>query len=135
MEITNLNINSFTESLDEQRKADIIKLVDLMKEVTNKEPKLWGSIIGFGRLKYVYKSGHSGEMPVVGLASRKQAITLYLSYDINKFINLNKLGKYKTGKGCLYIKKLDDIDINVMRTLIVEAIKDTKNLDFITEME
>ncbi len=135
MEITNLNINSFTESLDEQRKADIIKLVDLMKEVTNKEPKLWGSIIGFGRLKYVYKSGHSGEMPVVGLASRKQAITLYLSYDINKLINLNKLGKYKTGKGCLYIKKLDDIDINVMRTLIVEAIKDTKNLDFITEME
>lgn len=135
MEITNLNINSFTERLDEQRKADIIKLVDLMKEVTNKEPKLWGSIIGFGRLKYVYKSGHSGEMPVVGLASRKQAITLYLSYDINKFINLNKLGKYKTGKGCLYIKKLDDIDINVMRTLIVEAIKDTKNLDFITEME
>jgi hypothetical protein len=135
MEITNLNINSFTESLDEQRKADIIKLVDLMKEVTNKEPKLWGSIIGFGRLKYVYKSGHSGEMPVVGLASRKQAITLYLSYDINRLINLNKLGKYKTGKGCLYIKKLDDIDINVMRTLIVEAIKDTKNLDFITEME
>ena len=135
MEITNLNINSFIERLDEQRKADIIKLVDLMKEVTNKEPKLWGSIIGFGRLKYVYKSGHSGEMPVVGLASRKQAITLYLSYDINKFINLNKLGKYKTGKGCLYIKKLDDIDINVMRTLIVEAIKDTKNLDFITEME
>ena len=135
MEITNLNINSFTESLDEQRKADIIKLVDLMNKVTNKEPKLWGSIIGFGRLKYVYKSGHSGEMPVVGLASRKQAITLYLSYDINKLINLNKLGKYKTGKGCLYIKKLDDIDINVMRTLIVEAIKDTKNLDFITEME
>ncbi|MDY0318147.1 MAG: DUF1801 domain-containing protein [Candidatus Izemoplasmatales bacterium] len=135
MEITNLNINSFIERLDEQRKADIIKLVDLMKEVTNKEPKLWGSIIGFGRLKYVYKSGHSGEMPVVGLASRKQAITLYLSYDINKLINLNKLGKYKTGKGCLYIKKLDDIDINVMRTLIVEAIKDTKNLDFITEME
>lgn len=135
MEITNLNINSFIERLDEQRKADIIKLVDLMNKVTNKEPKLWGSIIGFGRLKYVYKSGHSGEMPVVGLASRKQAITLYLSYDINKFINLNKLGKYKTGKGCLYIKKLDDIDINVMRTLIVEAIKDTKNLDFITEME
>ena len=135
MEITNLNINNFIGSLDEQRKADIIKLVDLLKEVTNKEPKLWGSIIGFGRLKYVYKSGHSGEMPIVGLASRKQAITLYLSYDINKFIELNNLGKYKTGKGCLYIKKLDDIDINVMKSLIIEAIKDTKSLDFITEIE
>jgi len=135
MEITNLNINSLIESLDEQRKADITKLVDLMKEVTNKEPKLWGSIIGFGRLKYVYKSGHTGEMPMVGLASRKQAITLYLSYDIHKFIELNNLGKYKTGKGCLYIKKLDDIDINVMKTLIIEAIKDTKSLDFITEIE
>jgi hypothetical protein len=135
MEITNSNIEFFINNLDPERKNDIVALVDLIKEITNKEPKLWGSIIGFGRLKYVYKSGHSGEMPLVGLASRKQSITLYLSYDINKFYELNNLGKYKTGKGCLYIKKLEDINIDVMRSLIKDAIRDTISLDFISEIE
>ncbi|PKK95533.1 MAG: hypothetical protein CVV60_00890 [Tenericutes bacterium HGW-Tenericutes-5] len=135
MEITNTSIDCLINSLDTERKNDIVKLINLVKEITNKEPRLWGSIIGFGRLKYVYNSGHSGEMPIVGLASRKQAITIYLSYDINKFDELNNLGKHKTGKGCLYIKKLEDIDIDVMRLLIKEAIKDTLSLDFIKEIE
>lgn len=70
----------------------------MIKDITKKEPVLWGAIIDFGHLRYVYKTGHSGEMPIVGLASRKQAITFYLSYDIKKYSLLDKLGKYKTQK-------------------------------------
>ena len=84
---------------------------------------MWGSIIGFGKLHYTYKTGRQGDMPQFGIANRKQAITLYMSYHIEQYEALNRLGKYRTGKGCLYIKKLEDVDLNVLYELIVKAIK------------
>ena len=135
MEITNVNVDEYIGSLENDRQADIRMLVNIIKDITKKEPMLWGTIIGFGHLKYVYNTGHSGEMPIVGLASRKQAITLYLSYDINKHSLLEKLGKYKTGKGCLYIKKLSDVDIEILKQLIEKAIDELKAQDFVSEVE
>ena len=133
MKITSNDVIGFIDSLDEARINDIKVLVNLFKKVTNKEPLMWGNIIGFGNLHYKYKTGHSGDMPLLALASRKQAITLYVSYSLDKYDSLKKLGKYKTGVSCLYIKKLSDIDLNVLEELLVKAISDTLSLDFITD--
>ena len=133
MKITSNDVIGFIDSLDEARINDIKVLVNLFKKVTNKEPLMWGNIIGFGNLHYKYKTGHSGDMPLLALASRKQAITLYVSYSLDKYDSLKKLGKYKTGFSCLYIKKLSDIDLNVLEELLVKAISDTLSLDFITD--
>ncbi|MFA7367404.1 MAG: DUF1801 domain-containing protein, partial [Bacilli bacterium] len=78
MKITSNDVIGFIDSLDEARINDIKVLVNLFKKVTNKEPLMWGNIIGFGNLHYKYKTGHSGDMPLLALASRKQAITLYV---------------------------------------------------------
>ena len=134
MEITNYDIRPFLLTIDEKKRQDIFHLVALFTKLTQETPKLWGSIIGFGRLRYVYGSGHSGEMPLIGLASRKQGLTLYLSNDITKFENLHTLGKYKHGKGCLYINRLEDIDLEVLKVLTEEAMKDTLSLAFITKL-
>ena len=133
MKITSSDVLGYISSLDKERIDDINVLVNLFKRITNKEPLMWGSIIGFGNLHYKYKTGYSGDMPLLALASRKQAITLYVSYSLDKYDSLKKLGKYKTGVSCLYIKKLSDIDLNVLEELLVKAISDTLSLDFITD--
>lgn len=135
MEITSLDVMEFINQMPEPRKKDIIELSLMMKTITQKEPKLWGTIIGFGSLHYKYKTGTEGDMPILGLASRKQAITLYLSYDIEKYQELKSLGKYTHGKGCLYIKKLSDININVLDTLMRHAYDDVMKLSFVKENE
>ena len=135
MEITSQDIQGYLESIDPSRKEDIKTLITLGKRITQKEPVLWGTIVGFGNLHYKYKTGHEGNMPLLGLASRKQAITLYIAYDIDKFEVIKSLGKYKASKGCLYIKKLSDVNLEVLETLIKEGIKDTLSLPFITDME
>lgn len=132
MEITNHDIKSYIEKIDEKRQKDIVKLIEIGKKLTKKEPELWGSIIGFGKLHYTYKTGREGDMPLFGFANRKQAITLYLSYDINKYEELNTLGKHKTGQGCLYINKLEDIDIDVLEDLIKKAMDDLLKSSMIT---
>lgn len=135
MEITDQSIQSFMDGIEDKRKSDIERLVALGKKVTGKEPKMWGTIIGFGNLHYKYKTGREGDMPLFGLANRKQAITLYVSYTIEKFPQLQKLGTFKTGVGCLYIKKLSDIDFDVLESLIKEAIEDTLKISFVTDNE
>jgi hypothetical protein len=135
MEKTNQNINAYLNTLDPKRKEAMETLIELGKKVTQKEPALWGSIIGFGSLHYKYKTGHEGDMPLLGMASRKQAITLYLSYDLEKYEALKTLGKYKIGKGCLYINKLSDINLDVLETLMINTIKDTLEIPFITDNE
>ena len=135
MEITNQTIDAFINDIPEPRKSDIIKLVELGKKLTKKEPKLWGTIIGFGNLHYKYATGHEGDMPLFGLANRKQAITLYVSYTLNKYPQLEKLGMYKTGVSCLYIKKLSDINFDVLESLIKDAIVDTMKISFVTDNE
>jgi len=110
---------------DKQKREDSIEIVKVMKQVTKEEPKMWGpAIIGFGSYHYKYESGREGDMPKIAFAPRKQNITLYvgLGGDTENPM-LKKLGKYTTGKGCLYIKKLADIDRKVLHDLITESFK------------
>lgn len=132
MEITSTHIDNYLSTLEPNRLEDILILTNLLSKVTGRSPKLWGSsIIGYGNLFYKYPSNTSGHMPIIGLSSRKQAITLYLSYDVNQFDILSSLGKYTTGKGCLYIKKLEDIDLNILEKLLHQVYHHVLNLDFV----
>jgi hypothetical protein len=131
MQITNSSIQEFIDTLEPNRQEEINQLIAIGKKLTNKEPVLWGSIVGFGHLHYQYESGHSGEMPLFSFASRKNAWTLYLSFDIQQFSKLAFLGKHTIGKGCLYIKKLADVDVEVLESLIKEAMEVIKAYPFI----
>jgi hypothetical protein len=133
MQITSHEIESLLNTITPLRLEDIVTLVELGKKITGKEPKLWGSIIGFGNVHYVYQTGNQGDMPIFGIASRKHAITLYLSYTLETYEELKELGKHSIGKGCLYIKRLADIRMDVLEKLIRKAIIDTMNISFITE--
>jgi hypothetical protein len=116
-------INTFADT--EQKKTDGYALLDFMQAVTGFEPKMWGpSIIGFGQ--YHYKSERSrqeGDWPLVGFSPRKAAISLYVFTGAEEHIYLlEDLGKFKMGKGCIYVKKLSDINLDVLKTLITETI-------------
>lgn len=135
MKITDQDIQIFMHQIPEPRKSEIILLCDMMQTITQKEPKLWGTIIGFGSLHYKYETGTEGDMPMLGLASRKNAITLYLSYDVKQYEELKDLGKYTHGKGCLYLKKLSDVNLEVLETLIKHAFDDVMKLAFVKDNE
>lgn len=105
------------------RKRDGETLLSLMEDVTGEEPVMWGSsIVGFGRYHYVYESGREGDWMRIGFSPRKASLSLYglLSAPESDEL-LERLGKHKTGKGCLYINKLDDVDMDVLRELIAAA--------------
>ena len=111
---------------DEQQRKDSFVILEIMKKLSGEEPKMWGaSLIGFGNK--IYKSPNTSrevEWFLIGYSPRKANLSLHLVVDINKQADtLNKLGKYKTGTGCLYINKLDDIDIKILEKLIKEALK------------
>lgn len=95
-----------------------------MKRVTRQAPKMWGSsIVGFGSYHYKYASGHEGDMCLTGFSPRKEALTLYLSLGSGSYGELlQKLGKHKTGKGCLYIKNLEDVDLKVLEELVKKSV-------------
>jgi len=118
---TDLDPIAFLNAIEHQQKRkDSFVLLDLMTELSNSEPVMWGSsIIGFGQYTYKYASGRSGDWFITGFSPRKQSLTLYLMCGFDKVQPLlNKLGKHKTGKGCLYINKLSDIDQSVLKELI-----------------
>ena len=96
-----------------------------MKEVTKEEPLMWGdNIVGFGNYHYKYASGHEGDWFIVGFSPRKQSLSVYLMNGFEKYQNLLKsLGKHKTGKSCLYINKLKDVNIQILRELILESVE------------
>ncbi len=128
---TEVKVEDFLNAIaDESRRADCFKVVDLMKKMTKFEPKMWGpSIVGFGSYHYKYASGHEGDMCLVGFASRKDAIVFYLCGRDKEFEEmLPQLGKYKSGKGCLYVKKLADVDTKILQTLIKHSLTTTKRL-------
>ncbi len=135
MNVTDTTVQDFLETVEPNRIEDIKKLLEIGEKLTGKKPKMWGSIVGFGSLHYVYKTGHQGDMPEFGFANRKQALTLYVSYDLEAIEELKDLGKYKIGKSCLYIKKLDDVNLDVLETVILKGLKETENYDFITDNE
>ncbi len=109
----------------DKRRTDAFKMLDLMKEVTGEQPKMWGaSIIGFGDYHYKYESGREGDWFLTGFSPRKQSLTLYITSGFAQYQELMaKLGKHKTGKGCLYINKLEDVDEAVLKTLVKKSIE------------
>ena len=111
------SVTAFLDKIsDEARRAECYAVLGMMKRITRTEPKLWGSgLVGFGNYHYKYESGHEGDCFVTGFASRKTALTLYLTAGVDRYPKLlAKLGKHKAGKGCLYIKKLDDVNLAVL---------------------
>ena len=115
------SVTSFLNGVENKtRRTDSFTLLEIMHEITGESPKMWGeSIIGFGTYHYVYASGREGDWMRVGFSPRKQALTLYLSYGFTgKEELISKLGKFKTGKGCLYLKKLEDVDLATLKELI-----------------
>ena len=110
--VTTISVNDFIDTVNEESKRiDCFRLIEVINQQTGLEPKMWGpGIVGFGSYHYKYESGREGDSPVVGFSPRTSAITLYLSGNFeNRDELLEKLGNYKTEKGCIYIKKLDEI--------------------------
>ncbi len=129
---TKLSVTSFMNAItDPARRADAKALVKLLQDVSGEKPQMWGAaIIGFGRYHYKYDSGREGDMPIVGFSPRKAATVVYGVASAKAM--LPKLGKHTTGKGCLYIKKLADVDQEVLREMVVKAITATKEREFST---
>lgn len=116
---------------DEQIRADCFEVVKIMKQVTKAEPKMWGaSIVGFGSYHYKSASGREGDWMLVGFSPRKQNLTLYIMAGFDRYDELmKKLGKFSTGKSCLYIKKLADVDKKVLKELVSESVQYMKKLN------
>lgn len=122
---TKQSVAAFIAALtDQTRRADAKALLKLMQTVTGEKPKMWGpSIIGFGSYRYTYESGREGDTPLAGFSPRKAATVLYGITGVSDSDALfAKLGKYTVGKGCLYIKKLADVDQAVLESLIVKSV-------------
>jgi len=122
-------VDFINEVKDEQKRNDSFALLEMMKKATGEEPVLWSSsIIGFGNKKYKSPAtGREVDWLLIGFSPRKANLSLYLSMNINEHAEaLSKLGKHKTGVGCLYINKLEEIDINILEELIEAALKQKK---------
>ena len=127
---TDASVEKFLAGVaDESRRNDAIAICDLISQVSKEPPKMWGkAIIGFGSRKLVYDNGRELDWMVVGFSPRKANTVLYLSLGGgDKSALMAKLGKHKTGKGCLYINKLSDVDLGVLRELIKESVKHGKS--------
>ena len=135
MTITNHSIEEFLNLIDEPRKSEISEILKVMKEVSGLEPKLWGSIIGFGNLYYKYPTGTHGNMPLLGIANRKSSITLYVTYVAADYPELANLGKYEMGKSCIYVKKLSDINLDVLKKIMLRTKELTKTIDYLKIIE
>ena len=115
------SVTTFLNSVEhEGKRNDALRILDMMRLCTGEEPKMWGSsIVGFGKYHYKYDSGREGDFMKVGFSPRKQNISLYIMTGFDRYDELmNKLGKHKTGKSCLYINKLADVDEEVLKELI-----------------
>ncbi|WP_273123771.1 DUF1801 domain-containing protein [Metabacillus sp. HB246100] len=125
------NVIEFIEQVDSPKKReDAYRLLDIFTETTGYEAKMWGeSIIGFGRYHYKYPTGHEGDAPLVGFSPRKAKISLYFATgDSKREELLEKFGKHTSGKACVYINKMADIDIEILKQLI------TQSIDFLTNL-
>ena len=120
------SVEAFIKAIpDEKRRRDCLVILELFKKATKEEPSMWGdNIVGFGNYHYKYASGREGDWFLSGFSPRKQNMTLYSMMGFEKNADLmQKLGKYKTGKGCLYINKLEDIDLEILKKLIAAWMK------------
>lgn len=118
------DVEAYLNSVEhDKRREDSFEVLELMKDVTGEEPKMWGSsIVGFGDYHYKYESGREGDWFVTGFAPRKKALTLYIMAGFDGYEDLlSNLGKFKTGKSCLYINKIEDVDLDVLRELVAKS--------------
>jgi hypothetical protein len=118
------SVDAFIDGIaDDARREDCTTLLGLMKRVTGEDPAVWSSgVVGFGTFHYTSSSGQEGDWFPVGFASRKAAITIYLGLSLEEAAGLlAKLGKHKTGKGCIYIKRLADVDLAILEELVADS--------------
>lgn len=123
---TKASVTEFMNAIDnKEMRADARKVAAMMRKATGKRAKMWGpSIVGFGTYHYKYASGREGDFMITGFSPRKQSLTVYIMPGFSKFQALmKKLGKHTTGKSCLYIKRLSDVDESVLEQLIGESVK------------
>jgi hypothetical protein len=123
---TRQSVTAFINAVeDKQKRSDCKKIAAMMRAATGSRAKMWGaSIVGFGRYHYKYASGREGEFMITGFSPRAQSLALYIMPGFKEFEPLmKKLGKFKTGKSCLYIKRLSDVDENVLERLIESSVK------------
>lgn len=123
---TKASVSAFLNKIpDAARREDCFAVAEIMRAVTKEEPKMWGpSIVGFGHYHYKGKSGREGEWMLIGFSPRKSDLTLYIMRGFEEYPDLMKrLGKHKTGKSCLYIKRLSDIDTRVLKELVKRSVK------------
>jgi hypothetical protein len=123
---TDASVEAFLNTIaDERKRRDAFAILDLMKKATKAEPKMWGSnIVGFGSYHFKYASGREGDWFVTGFSPRKGNLTLYIMPGFDRYGELLKrLGKHTTGKSCLYIKTLDDVDLPTLRELVKQSVR------------
>lgn len=122
------SVSDFINALPDQRRKDALGIIEIMKEQSGFEPKMWGpAIVGFGSYHYKYESGREGDAPLVGFSPRKTEFALYLSsaFDDREEL-LKKFGKHKTSVACIYVKKLEDIKIDVLKKMVANSVRFSK---------
>lgn len=128
---TNASVDKFLNQVsDETRREDCFRIAQMMEEITGHEPKMWGSsIVGFGSYHYKYASGREGDWPIAAFSPRKQDLTIYIMPSIASFSDLmQQLGKHRSAKSCLYIKRLSDVHVPTLKKLIRQSVKTMKQL-------
>lgn len=123
------SVEGFLNSIkEEQKRADAFRIMELMQKACKEEPKMWGpAIIGFGDYTYKYESGREGDWFLMGFSPRKQNLTIYIMTGYERHPDImSRLGKFKTGKSCLYINKMSDINEKALKELLDAAMKDLK---------
>ncbi|NUQ85517.1 MAG: DUF1801 domain-containing protein [Anaerolineales bacterium] len=124
--VNEASVDKFIKDIgDERVREDARKIIEIMQKATKAEPKMWGtSIVGFGCYHYKYASGREGDWMLVGFSPRKQNLTLYIMSGFEEYDSLlKKLGKHSTGKSCLYIKRLEDVDLKVLKELVAKSVR------------
>ena len=124
--VNKANVEKFLNTIkDEKKREDSFTVLELMKQVTKAEPRMWGSsIVGFGSYHYKYASGREGDWFLTGFSPRKKNLTLYIMAGFGEYDDfLKKLGKHSTGKACLYVKSLDDVHIPTLRKLVQQSVR------------
>ena len=121
---TDASVDAYLAAIpDEQRQEECQVIAEMMQRATKAKAQMWGSMIGFGSYHYKYPTGREGDWFLTGFAPRKKALTLYIMAGFVQYdALLEKLGKYRTGKSCLYIKRLDDVDLEVLEELILLSV-------------
>ncbi|HUF27193.1 MAG TPA: DUF1801 domain-containing protein [Gemmatimonadaceae bacterium] len=123
---TDESVDAFLSAVpDEERRADCRRVLDIMREITGKEPRLWGrGMIGFDSYHYRYGSGREGDWFITGFSPRKNDLTIYIMAGFDRYEELmGRLGKHRTGKSCLYLKRLADVDPELLKELIAESVR------------